>query len=80
MIELKDDDNKIKMEEYLEDAIADACYALGEIIELMSYMDIYNIINKDDKIVTYEDICKAQDVLDLLSCYGGYLKLIKIKV
>lgn len=79
MIELKDD-NKLKMEEYLEDAISDACYALGEIIELMSYMGIYNIINNDDKVVTYEDIGKAQDVLDILSPYSGYLKLIKIKV
>lgn len=79
MIELNDD-NKLKMEEYLEDAISDACYALGEIIELMSYMDIYNIINKDNEVITYEDISRAQDVLDILSRYGGYLKLIKIKV
>lgn len=78
MIELKDDD-RISMDDYLEDALADANYALGELIELMDYTDIYNIINRDNKVITYEDVCKASKVLDLLSVYG-VLRLPKKKV
>ena len=78
MIELKDD-NRISMDEYLEDALADAHYALDELIGLMDYTKIYNIINKDNDVITYEDICKAHETLNLLSFFG-YLKLIKIKV
>lgn len=78
MIELKDE-NILKMEEYQEDALADACYTLDNMISLMDYMNIYNIINEEDSVVNYEDICKAQEVLDTLSNRGN-LQLIKIKV
>ena len=78
MVELKDD-NIISMDEYLEDALADAHYALDELVDLMDYTNIYNIINKDNDVITYEDISKAQETLNLLSFYG-HLRLIKIKV
>ena len=78
MIELKDDD-RISMDDYLADGLADANYAIGELIELMDYEDRYTIINRDNKVITYEDICKASEVLDLLSVYG-YLRLPKEKV
>ena len=78
MIELKSDD-RLEMDSYLEDSIADTYYALEEIIELMDYEKIYNLINYHNQIITYEDILKAQEVLDLLDNFCN-LKLIKIKV
>lgn len=78
MIELKSDD-RLEMDSYLEDAIADAYYALDEIIELMDYEKIYNLINSNNQVITYEDIIKAQEVLNLLNDPND-LKLIKIKV
>ena len=79
MIELKEN-NIISMDDYLEDGLADACYALGELIELMAREDTYTIINSDNKMITYEDISKAQDVVDLLTVYCGYIKLPKKEV
>lgn len=78
MIELKSDD-RLEVDSYLKDAIADAYYALDEIIELMDYEKIYNLINYHNQIITYEDIVKAQEVLNLLDGLND-VKLIEIKV
>lgn len=78
MIELKEYD-RLNVDYYLEDAIADTCYALEEIIELMDYEKIYNLINNNNQVVSYEDIVKAQEILNSLTNLND-LKLIKIKV